>query len=156
MCEQITPTVGMIAGSNFSRNTNKNARVPSLPKSNRTVKLVAYIQATTFASTRAIIGFRINYSSASPIFKEIEVPIIADYRDFKNIWNPSFNFSLVSKATEVEKFFEVEFILTAPPASRQLYAVELGIGRVILGEICHCSITKVGTGINTRIPGVSF
>ncbi|CAH8554806.1 unnamed protein product [Heterobilharzia americana] len=76
------------------------------------------------------------------------------YPTVNKIWNPSFNFSLVSKATEVEKFFEVEFILTAPPASRQLYAVELGIGRVILGEICHCSITKVGTGINTRIPGM--
>ncbi|KAH8871348.1 hypothetical protein KSF78_0006192 [Schistosoma japonicum] len=133
---------------------NKNARATYLSKSNRSVKLNAHIQATTFASTRSIVGFRLRYSPADNIFEEIQIPVIADYTSFKNVSNLTFNFSVTPDAAEVEKFTEVFFTLNLPPLSKQIYAVEVGYDNVSLGELCHSTVTKVGSGIKNRIIGM--
>ncbi|KAK4470638.1 hypothetical protein MN116_006173 [Schistosoma mekongi] len=133
---------------------NKNARATYLSKSNRSVKLNAYIQATTFASTRSIVGFRLRYSPADAIFNEIQIPVIANYTSFKNVSNLTFNFSLTSDVAEVEKFIEAFFTLNLPPLSKQIYTVEVGYDNVSLGELCHSTVTGVGSGIKNRIIGM--
>ncbi|CAH8558932.1 unnamed protein product [Schistosoma intercalatum] len=133
---------------------NKNARATYLTKSNRSVKLNAYIQAVTYPSTRAIIGFRFRYSQADVIIRELQVPIIANYRNFINVSNPTFNFSGISNPAKVETFAEVFFSLRLPPSSKQIYAVEVGFDNVSLGEFCYSAITEVGKGITNRITGM--
>ncbi|VDP44599.1 unnamed protein product [Schistosoma curassoni] len=133
---------------------NKNARATYLTKSNRSVKLNAYIQAVTYPSTRAIIGFRFRYSQADVIIRELQVPIIANYRNFINVSNPTFNFSGISSPAKVETFAEVYFSLRLPPSSKQIYAVEIGFDNVSLGEFCYSTITEVGKGITNRITGM--
>ncbi|CAH8572376.1 unnamed protein product [Schistosoma margrebowiei] len=133
---------------------NKNARATYLTKSNRSVKLNAYIQAVTYPSTRAIIGFRFRYSQADVIIREIQIPIIANYRNFINVSNPTFNFSGISSPAKVETFAEVFFSLRLPPLSKQIYAVEIGFDNVSLGEFCYSTITEVGKGITNRTTGM--
>nr|CAH8853124.1 unnamed protein product [Trichobilharzia regenti] len=126
----------------------------SLPKSDRSVRLVAYIQTTSFASTRAILGFRMRHSVTSVLFQEIQVPIIADYRNFKTVLQPSMDLSMQPNVVEVEKFAEIQVAINIPPTSKQLYAFEVSLTRAILGEICYASVVEVGSGITTRIPGM--
>ncbi|CAH8522738.1 unnamed protein product [Schistosoma turkestanicum] len=133
---------------------NKNARATYLSKSDRSVKLNAYIQAKTLSPTRAIIGFRFRYSQAGAIFREIPIPVIADYRNFINVPNPTFNFSLTSGPASVETFAEIISTLILPPLSKQIYAVELSFDNVILGEFCYSTILSVGTGIINRSAGM--
>ncbi|CAH8587100.1 unnamed protein product [Schistosoma rodhaini] len=133
---------------------NKNARATYLSKSDRSVKLNAYIQAVTFPSTRAIIGFRFRYSQADVIFREIQIPVIANYRNFINVSNPTFNFSVITSPAKVETFAEVFFSLRLPPLSKQIYAVEIGFDNVSLGEFCYSTVAEVGKGITNRIAGM--
>ncbi|VDP42321.1 unnamed protein product [Schistosoma mattheei] len=132
----------------------KDARATYLTKSNRSVKLNAYIQAVTYPSTRAIVGFRFRYSQADVIIRELQIPIIANYRDFINVSKPTFNFSGISNPAKVETFAEVFFSLRLPPSSKQIYAVEVGFDNVSLGEFCYSTITEVGKGITNRITGM--
>ncbi|CAH8572393.1 unnamed protein product [Schistosoma margrebowiei] len=120
-------------------------------RESKTVKLVVYIQILNKPSTRVIIGFRVHASNRKVIFKECNIPIVANSNDKGKA---SYIENNHSAQVETEKIGEINFKISFPPKSMQTYSLKLKFNKFILGEICYATITDIGTGIKQRIIGM--
>ncbi|CAI2730130.1 unnamed protein product [Schistosoma spindalis] len=122
-------------------------------RESKTVKLVAYIQILNKPSTRVIIGFRVHALNRKVIYKECNIPIVANSNN-KGKFQASYIENNHSAQVETEKVGEINFRISFPPKSKQTYSLKLKFNKFILGEICYATIIDIGTGMQQRIIGM--
>ncbi|CAH8600831.1 unnamed protein product [Schistosoma rodhaini] len=121
-------------------------------RESKTVKLVAYIQILNKPSTRVIIGFRVHAFNRKIIYTECNIPIVANSNDKGKFlasyieYNPA--------VVETEKVSELNFTISFPSKSKQMYSLKLKFDKLILGEICYATIMNIGAAIKQRIIGM--